>query len=298
MKKKKKKKNIKLLKNKKRAARRSRRIKKNLFKKTKSRKNNLNKSSLNHSYKFVLNDGTNINGTRIVFPIINRRNDGRFEFVATGFFINSYGGFITAKHVVLDNDGGLLSSLYGVHVISDSEYIIRRIESIEINSNADAAAGMLEAIYNSDGELISNNVLAMSKARPQIGESIKTFAYPLSRMYEEDENTDIGEFSADWFMGEIVEHLPNGRDRTFLPTECYQTSALILGGASGGPVINSEGVVIGINSTGFDFGDPNYGNSVSFITPIQKAFEISVQTGSNEYMTIEEIANIDSVVIE
>lgn len=266
-------------------------------KKKNIKKKKTNKSRQNHSFGFLLDDGTYINGTRIVFPIINRRADGRFEFVATGFFINSYGGFVTAKHVVLEN-GELLSSLYGVHVISDNEYLIRRIESIQINSNADAAAGMLEVAYNSRGEMIRNNVLIMSRSRPQITEPIKTFAYPLSRMYEENENTDIGEFSADWFMGEIVEHFPNGRDRTFLPTECYQTSALILGGASGGPVINSRGTVIGINSTGFDFGDPVNGNSVSYITPIQKAFEIRVQTGINTYMTIEEIANIDSVAIE
>lgn len=157
---------------------------------------------------------------------------------------------------------------------------------------------MLESLYDSNGKLIPNNVLPMSKINPKIGDEIKTFAYPKSKMFPENDNVDIGEFSADWFTGKVVEYFPNGRDSTFLPSECFQTNVSIYGGASGGPMINKNGVVIGINSTGYEQEEDSTEEPISFITPIKEAFNIKVQIGEDEYATIEVIAKINSVKIK
>ena len=73
----------------------------------------------------------------------------------------------------------------------------------------------------------------------------------------------------------------------------------ILGGASGGPVFNSAGNVIGINSTGFDDAEPPH---TSFISSINDFFNIIVEgimlpCGYKEKCTLEELCNLGYVAV-
>lgn len=80
------------------------------------------------------------------------------------------------------------------------------------------------------------------------------------------------------------------------PNACYQTNMKILSGASGGPVFNSAGNVIGVNSTSFTV-DPPY---TSFISSIVGAFNIIVEGvmpyAYKEKWTIEELCNLGHVI--
>jgi len=66
----------------------------------------------------------------------------------------------------------------------------------------------------------------------------------------------------------------------FFKGTCIQTNMQIKGGASGGPVFNDEGYVIGINSTGFEMTDSE--EPISFVTPIQKVFDIEYPLNTDE----------------
>jgi hypothetical protein len=84
--------------------------------------------------------------------------------------------------------------------------------------------------------------------------------------------------------------LPDGRDRTLLPSKCFQTSMNILGGASGGPVAFGEGNVFGINSTGIDGED-----GVSFISSIGDLFDLSIRTVRLQDGTIKDKVNLSDL---
>jgi S1-C subfamily serine protease len=240
-----------------------------------------------YRYRFVSSSGKTINGSELVFPIVTRNNNGDFKFIGTGFFINAFGGFATAKHVIFDNDGKPLFPFYIIQVLSRNKYIVRHVKTFSVNPNADAAVCMLVGL-NQNGRPLQNSCLTLSKDNVNVGDKVKTFAYPKSKFVEESKRTQIGEFIANWYRGEITEHFPEGRDKTFLPSECYQTSVQILGGASGGPVIDKTGKVVGINSTGYDL-ENSEEFSVSFITPISAIFDIRVRVGEKEEKTIIEL---------
>lgn len=252
-----------------------------------------------YSYKFLNSFDEEINPSEAVFPIITSDKDKNFKFIGTGFFINAFGGFVTAKHVAFDNNGKPIYPFYIVQVLPDNKYLIRHVRRLDINPNSDAVVCMLTELRDQCGRHIQNPFLTMKNEDIKLGDEIKTIAYPRSKMFTEDEKTLIGEFSADWFRGKVMEYFPSGRDSFFLPGPCFRTSVMILGGASGGPVINKEGIVVGINSTGYDFGDDEDDDeSVSFITPISEVFDIEVQVAKDKKVTIRELSQHGSVKIK
>lgn len=251
-----------------------------------------------YSYKFVNSLGEELNPSEAVFPIITADRDKTFKFIGTGFFINAFGGFVTAKHVVFDNDEKAIFPFYVVQVLPNNKYVIRHVQRFDINPNSDAVVCMLTELRTENGEHLQNAFLMMKNEDIKVGDEIKTIAYPKSKMFIENEKTQIGEFTADWFRGNVVEEFPSGRDKSFLPGPCFQTSVKILGDASGGPVLNSEGIVVGINSTGYDFGDDKNDESISFITPISEVFSIEVPVAKDVKMTIGELSQHGSVKIK
>lgn len=250
-----------------------------------------------YSYRLLSSLGEEINPSEAVFPIITANINKEFEFIGTGFFINAFGGFVTAKHVVFDK-GKPIFPFYIVQVLPNNQLIVRHVKGFDINPNSDAVVCMLTELKNEKGEYIRNAFLMLKNESTKVGDEIKTIAYPKSTIFIESENIQTGEFIPDWFRGEVVEYFPNGRDRSFLPGPCFRTSVKILRGASGGPVLNSEGLVVGINSTGYDFEDNESDESVSFITPISEVFSIEVPIARDKKMTIGNLSQHGSVKIK
>ena len=199
---------------------------------------------------------------------------------------------------MFDNQGKAIFPFYVVQTLPDGKYAIRHVQRFDINPNSDAVVCMLTEFRNEKGEHHQNAFLMMKNEELKIGDEIKTIAYPKSKMFTENEKTQIGEFVADWYRGNVTEHFPTGRDKSFLPGACFQTSVQILGGASGGPILNSEGLVVGINSTGYDFQDGKDDEHVSFITPISEVFIIEVPVEKDKKMTIGELSEHGSVKIK
>jgi hypothetical protein len=209
-----------------------------------------------------------------IFPILSGDPETQeFEFVATGFFIHAGGGFVTAKHVMLDNDGKPTKPFFAVQTIEGKEHVIRRIGHWSQSNISDICVGLLvPQQYTREMGWQPREIravpLTLNLSQLSINDEIKTFAYPLSKISNRD-GEQWGEFEGKWINGVIEDHFPKGRDTVLLPGPCYQTSMTILGGASGGPVIKDGGVV-GINSTGYD------GTQLSYITPITEVLELNV----------------------
>ncbi|HOY03975.1 MAG TPA: trypsin-like peptidase domain-containing protein [Saprospiraceae bacterium] len=253
----------------------------------------------NYIYKFVNSLGEELSPSEAVFAIITEddKNQGSFKFSGTGFFINAVGGFVTAKHVCFDRQNKPIFPFYVAYVLPDNTVVLRHVKRFYVNPDSDVAVGMLVPFKDAQGKLIENAVLTLSKSPIEVGDEIKTVAYPKSKIITEDEKTQVGEFVADWYRGKVEEHFPDGRDSLFYPRECFRTSVEILGGASGGPVINSEGFVVGINSSGLDDLDDGFNDHVSFITPITEIFDIDISSDKGEKTTIRDLIQHGSIKI-
>jgi len=234
------------------------------------------------------NKGEEKSPNEAVFPILTGNiKTKEFIFVATGFFINPYGGFITAKHVMFDDSEQPINPFFAIQTVKGKTYL-RRLEHFVYHPLADIAIGMLSNDVIKKNKLIKVPIetiyFQLSKNAPNINDEIKTFAYPESTI-KSDGKEQIGIFNGIWQNGIIEEFYPKGTG-AFLKSPCYQTSVLIQGGASGGPVLH-KGKVIGINSTGYK--QLKEEKPLSFITPITEILEMSVIVGQNKRISVKEL---------
>lgn len=208
-------------------------------------------------------------GPQVTFPIIGIIK-GKPKFLGTGFFIDYLGGFVTAKHVLDINDIDPGTNYVILQIIDDKHFQPRKVEHIFYHPTADICLGKPHLMMVDDKDFI-NPIWELEFSRPSIKEVVKTLAYPKSIVINDQEN--IWRFISDEFRGEILE--VNDRCPTCgLTTECYQTNIEMLSGSSGGPVFNSSGKVIGINSISFELSgeDP----PISFVTPLSYLLEIPI----------------------
>lgn len=253
---------------------------------------------LNETFIAVNKDGTICSPDESTFPILKQLENDCWQLIGTGFFITKNGIFLTAKHVLQD----VLNANKQTHPIvaflfpSQGIYQIRPILKGFLNVEGDVAAGIIQ---NKDpsGKLLYNPFYGLSCKEMRAGDKIVTCAYPETK----HSGFDIT-FRIKFYNGEIQEYLSQGRDNVMLPNPCYHTSINILGGASGGPVFNSDGHVIGINSTGFSSGDLDH-SPISFISDIKACFNIILE-GINlpcgnyiERCTIEDLYKLGHVVV-
>jgi len=143
--------------------------------------------------------------------------------------------------------------------------------------------------------LISKRV-TLATTRPTVNDIVFTYAYPNTTILTEEDGHQSANFYPRYYEGKVVEYFEKGRDRVFLPSPCFQTSIISHGGASGGPVFNKDGLVCGINSTGFS------GDDISFFSRIEDLFPITisnVQIGSEsaiQKVTIKELIRLGYIL--
>ncbi len=221
--------------------------------------------------------GIEMEGHKVVFPIVFKQGE-QIMFLGSGFFIQQGGGFVTAKHNLYDGKKSLINNSLIIDYRSEGEFHPRRISHVFKHKIADILLGMCTWDVRQPDVFIESNFLTMARVQPQIGETVHTFAYPKNKVVRMNDGSFVGEFKPMYQYGEVVEYFPKGRDKTFLPGPCYQTTILVEGGSSGGPVFNEEGKVVGINSTGYDGVTP----PISFFTPITEIFEFRIPFVDNK----------------
>ena len=243
-------------------------------------------------YHAVTDAGKVVKLSEAVVPILAQDIDNcQFRFVGTGFFIGCEGLMITAKHVLDDvrPAGKVIGPLGVCHMIEDNKFYMRNIKQSFEYPNSDVTIVVLDQPkHKVTGRTLKNKVVKLSLDDCQVGDDICTFAYPKS-VVKSDGIKHLMEFSPAFFEGKLVKEFPRGRDTTMLPNPCWQTDMHIHSGASGGPVFNSHGHVLGINST-----SSTVDTSCSFISTIYhvmnlKIRNISVNSSPAKDYTFEEL---------
>jgi Trypsin-like peptidase domain len=207
-----------------------------------------------------------------VFPLLTQETDGSFRFIGTAFFVAPAGIFLTAAHVVADvphAHGAPTQPLAAVQFNADGTYLLRSVHVTARSPRADLAIGYLSPLQHREtGEPYPNRVVTLSATEPKPGDPVVTFAYPKTRTLAGPPHRL--DFEPTYFAGHVVQHWPAGRDAILLPSACFQTTMVLHGGASGGPVFGPDGGAFGINSTGF--GE----DELSFVSSVWDAIDLPI----------------------
>jgi len=211
-------------------------------------------------------DRKDTKGVHVIFPILKQVVPDDFKLIGTGFFIGSFGLFLSAKHVLRDCFDNKKDQKYPICICQffpNNQFQFRHILWCSSHNISDVAVGLVEPTSGIE----TNPVLTITTSPPSIGGKVATYAYPKTQVRQAD-SLQILNFDCAFYDGEIVECFPEGRDKTLLPGPCYQTSMVIHGGASGGPVAGRSGRVFGINSTGVEE------NNISFLSRIDEVLRL------------------------
>ncbi len=241
--------------------------------------------------------------SQVVFPILSITK-GKEKLLGTGFFIAKGGLFLTAKHVLADNlnkKGDPIGDLFICQFLEGKKIIRRYINHFYFPERGDLALGACfpREVDKDDGPSIDNSVLTLTTTVPKRETEVYTFAYAKTlRFFSQPENKEIIEFYPAFYNGKLKEHHPNGRDPLMMPTECFETSMRIYGGASGGPVFNEEGFVFAINSTGWENTDLSYISSIKDILKMALTEVITSPSNQLTNPTISELVKKGFIVFK
>lgn len=113
-------------------------------------------------------------------------------------------------------------------------------------------------------------------ALPLIGERLWAFGYRHERT-----ESDIESVTPYVSSGLVTACFPSGRGER-MPAPCFEVDMETFGGMSGGPVVNSEGYIVGVVSTSFD-GGPSYITLIwdAMRLPFQSPFPESIGSEIN-----------------
>jgi hypothetical protein len=237
---------------------------------------------------------------KAIIPVFRRDERGPITVLGTGFFISRLGIFVSAKHVFMDVLDGTEQPRAGLEVMQfgdNGTFYQRPVDSFVIHEGADVGVGMCHPMnHRTTGKPLFNMVVTLSRRRPQLGDEVWTYAYAGTQIEGDDAPQVI--VDPKFYLGRIRQKFPTGRDSLMLPAPCYETSIVLRGGTSGGPVFSYGGRVVGVNSSGFD-GDLD----VSFISRIEDVFPLgfpNVQLpdeSAPRRVTIDELATLRYVSI-
>ena len=223
-------------------------------------------------------DGKPIHPAEGSFPILHRLGPTQLIIVGTGFWISRYGLFFTAGHVVdeLIEKGGELSRAYAFHWAREGKIHLRVIRSVTRLHAADLAIGQADNYVDKfpDAPLPTKRA-KLTTSVPAIGSKLVTFAYPENEVLEfsGDEPPVI---RGDRFEGVLLRNVTKS-DHPYIPYPYLETSIEVRSGASGGPVFDDRGRVVGVNCRGWDFrGTEHEDNPLSSIVPIGEAMPMEV----------------------
>jgi len=231
----------------------------------------------------------------MVFPIIKALYypGGReiHRLIGTGFFIDSDGLFLTARHVLLgrgsafDLEGATDFAVYCVHSVNLNRKMVARhidVASVKTHDWTDIAGGRVEMnqFGRGDGSITADELKNtahlnhLTSTEVSVGTDIFTIAYPRTIVSHSPGNVAV-ELQSDSFTGRITTVYSQGRDRGMIPWPCYETDMEIMSGASGGPVFVSGagGVVFGVNCTGTEPHSVSYIVSFAPLIPRLRAAE-------------------------
>lgn len=225
---------------------------------------------------FKNENGTIIDHERVIFPLIFHNVPKEdFRCIGTAFFVNTLGWFITAKHVLYNNQDEVLKTTFGIQTLSDGRQVARPVKQLSIHPFADIALGILsDDAYDGHARPVMHELaptFELSLSMLSVQDEICSFNFPNSKKTYEKHLVHFN-FKGLWTTGKVESYLPDGSP--IVKNACYQTSMQINNGASGGPVFKGDQVVA-VNSSGFELsGDES---PLSFVTPIDFILDLNLE---------------------
>jgi S1-C subfamily serine protease len=224
-----------------------------------------------------------------VFPIVTYNPETeKWKCLGTGFFISPVGAFITAKHLFMDSDNKMESTLLGIQNVNDKEYHVRSVKKLIAHKNSDIIIGILgkRRIKSKDVEPELSKYSVLDLEPLENGDEIYTYSYPNTLSEDLVDNAKEFTFTGTFSKGKVIDYHENGSP--VVRNRCYQTNMKIDSGASGGPVFK-KGYIVGVNSSSFSLSDDD--EPISFITPIDYILDLIVEENGKKISVRELIKN-------
>lgn len=232
------------------------------------------------SAKTVRGDGTPIPPGAGVVPILKQVGDHQLKVVGTGFFLTRYGLFATARHVLddlADYDAKTMATSFVLQDDPSGALLLRRIVGISVSNTADVGVGQAENGVGGPGDLGPPNLRGpLSLVRPTVGEALKSYAYPENALLDFNDLDNPPTLRGDYVDGKFLSQIDSA-SRPFIPYAHYETSLEIRSGASGCPIFNSTGRIVGIACRGWDFrGGAHAGDNLSSVLPVTQLLPLEL----------------------
>jgi hypothetical protein len=225
-------------------------------------------------------DGEVIHPGEGSIPILRELEPGCLKIVGTGFYISRYGLVVTAKHVVeaLQETSSTLGPAVVAHLVGKDGLHWRDVKRAHLLKGADVAVLQVDNFMQEyPGNPLENLRCTLSLRMPQPGDSLITYAYPENGVLDV-RSGGVPTITGDYFPGRF-QRLTPPTDYPGLPFLSFESTIDLKGGASGGPVFDSDGRVVAINCRGFDFrGGEFEGQPLSWLVPIPYLLELKVDT--------------------
>jgi len=245
-------------------------------------------------------------GLEMVLAIVAGGGDKRPLAWGSGVFV-APGVALTATHVIqdywreLDEEGGWRDSKAATFPIQAIQYIPRLDRFVTWHvflathrDSSDVAVLQLtpEESQYPDGYDWRYPTLDL---RPvSAGTRVQAFGFPTAEVvYDSDSKGWSLQHAAGGSVGEITNVFPDGRDKVKLPFPCFEMNIETRGGMSGGPVVNIEGNLCGIVTSGWSFQEPR--PHVSYASMLGPAMTLPIAGTGNlgaegEHLTLHELA--------
>jgi hypothetical protein len=201
----------------------------------------------------------------LVVPVAATRGSTPLSILGTAFVV-APGWAITATHVVAEYHAAIDGRNLHVPTGLPSHYDLD--PSFELRLALSAPNGMMDVVgarrhvFSSRGDICLiemdergydwrrfGKFPILELAPPPIGSEVHVFGLPSTRSTPGDKSPVKLRLNPSRGSGRVTEVHPSGRDRALLNFSCFRTNAPILGGMSGGPVLNDRGHICGVASS-------------------------------------------------
>jgi hypothetical protein len=201
-------------------------------------------------------DGKEVSPRSAIVPICHRIGERRFKIVGTGFYLTRYGLLASAGHVLesmVSPKSGLIEDAFVLQEHGSDSILYRRLVSASVSTSSDVGLVQLET-ETAKGKVAPNPRVPLSWRRPEDGEQVVAYAYPQNYEIVFEPGLPSPVIKCDYIEGQFLSEL-SVNERPNLRYPHYETSLHVPDGASGAPVFDKHGHVIGICCRGWDFGE-------------------------------------------